>query len=148
MTYTSNGRISRQEYYMAIADLTAQRGTCLRLQAGCVIVGDGKIVSTGYNGSHRGTKHCIDINIGCLLEDGHCVRCLHSEEAAVINMETRRIKDLTLYVTHIPCVRCYKLVTSVGVKHISYSKMYAPITSAYQTLINEIEVRPIQIGHV
>ena len=148
MSHIPNERISRQEYYMAVADLTAQRGTCLRLRTGCVIVGDGKVVSTGYNSSHRGTKHCTDPSVGCLLEDGHCVRCLHAEEAAVVNMETRRIKDLVLYVTHTPCIRCYKLLTSIGVKRIFYREAYTPITAAYQTLINEVEVRLIRIEHV
>lgn len=145
MTGTRVQRISRQQYYMAIADLTAQRSTCLRLQAGCVIVGDGKIVSTGYNSSHRGTKHCIDIDVGCLMEDDHCVRCLHAEEAAVINMETRRIKDLTLYVTHTSCIRCYKLVTSLGIKYIFYGKAYTDMTPTYMTLIDEIGVGFTQV---
>ena len=51
-------RISKDEYYLGIADVVLKRSTCLRRQYGAVIVKDDAIVSTGYNGSCRGEKNC------------------------------------------------------------------------------------------
>ena len=39
------------------------------------------IISTGYNGAASGEAHCIDV--GCLVEDGHCQRVIHAEVNAV-----------------------------------------------------------------
>ncbi len=133
-----DSRPSRMETFMETAEVFAKRGTCKRGKVGAVIVGENKVIATGYNSSHKGTTHCVDAD--CLMEGDHCVRCLHAEEAAIINMETRRIQDLTLYVTLNPCIRCYKLVTSMGVKQIFYKTLYAPFTPAYEQLIREIEV--------
>jgi dCMP deaminase len=57
-------RKSWDEYFMAIAELVAERSTCLRRQVGAVIVKDRKILSTGYNGAPRGIKHCSEV--GCV----------------------------------------------------------------------------------
>ena len=126
-------RISRDEIALQTAELWAKRGTCNRLEAGCVIVGEKKVLSIGYNSSHRDTPHCNEV--GCLIEEDHCVRCLHAEEAAIINMETRRIQDLVVYVTHTPCIRCYKLLTSAGAKIIYIRNMYGTLSSQYNQLI-------------
>jgi len=93
-------RLERDEFFMRVAELAAQRSTCERLHAGCVIVGEKKIIAVGYNSSHRGTPHCEEV--GCLMEEGHCTRCLHAEEAAIINIETRRFHSMIAYITHPP----------------------------------------------
>ena len=53
-----DGRPSWDEYFMQMAELTAQRSTCLRRHVGAVIVKDKHIVATGYNGAPRGIAHC------------------------------------------------------------------------------------------
>ncbi|HLD98233.1 MAG TPA: deaminase [Candidatus Nanoarchaeia archaeon] len=114
-------RITRQDYFMAIAQLTALRGTCNRLQVGCVLVNDNRIASVGYNSSVKGTAHCIDV--GCLMVDGHCKRCPHAEVAAVANL-TRRYPQLKAYITHQPCLDCLKLLVTANVTEIYYIKEY------------------------
>lgn len=51
-------RPSRLETLMDIAQIVARRGTCSRLQVGAVIHREGRILSTGYNGSPSGVDHC------------------------------------------------------------------------------------------
>lgn len=46
-------RPSWDEYFMQMAELTAQRSTCLRRKVGAVIVKDKHIIATGYNGAPR-----------------------------------------------------------------------------------------------
>lgn len=137
-------RVNRTTYFMSLASLTAQRSTCSRLKTGCVLVGDHRIVATGYNSSHRGTPHCEDI--GCLLHEGHCVRCLHAEVAAVLNMESKNHRELTAYITHKPCVHCYKILTAVGIARIFYAEDYPSVESeAYEVLKRTIEVPLVKI---
>lgn len=109
--------VSRINYFLGLAVLAASRGTCKRAKVGCVLTHNNKVIATGYNSSHRGTPHCDEV--GCLIKDGHCVRCLHAEEAAVLNLE-KRYTDILAYVTHSPCLHCYKIMTGAGVTAIHY----------------------------
>ena len=53
-------RISKDEYYLSIADVVLKRSTCLRRNYGVVIVKNDEIVATGYNGAARGEPNCCD----------------------------------------------------------------------------------------
>ena len=72
-------RVSWKTYFMNIAKEVATRSTCDRKHVGAVIVRDKTILSTGYNGSIKGLKHCDDI--GHEMVDGHLpfhVQCHHN----------------------------------------------------------------------
>lgn len=116
-------RLERKEYFMLLAKLTSMRGTCKKLQVGCVLVDaeTNRIASVGYNSSHKGNVHCIDV--GCLIVDEHCVRCPHAEIAAITNL-TQRYEKLHAYVTHKPCGDCFKALVAAGVTDIYYDKDY------------------------
>lgn len=51
-------RLTRDSVLMGMAELVAHRGTCSRLQVGVVLSRDGRVISTGYNGSPSGLSHC------------------------------------------------------------------------------------------
>lgn len=130
---------------MSIAQLAAQRGTCPRAQVGCVLVDtNNRIKATGYNSSHPGSCHCSDV--GCLVIDEHCIRTIHAEVAAVLNLE-RQYKNLTAYITHEPCIHCYKVLTAAGITKIYYQNSYGD-NEKYYELINEIGVNCIDINEV
>ena len=42
---------------MILAFAAALRSTCLSRKVGCVIVRDGQVIATGYNGTPKGTWH-------------------------------------------------------------------------------------------
>jgi len=64
-------RPTRDEYFMAFAVLASERSACLRHKIGAVIIVDGQVVSTGYNGPPRGVSHCQHPSIpGTELEHG------------------------------------------------------------------------------
>lgn len=57
------GRITKDQYYLGIAEAVLERSTCLRRKYGAVIVNNDEIISTGYNGAPRGETNCIDTGI-------------------------------------------------------------------------------------
>jgi dCMP deaminase len=137
-----NKRISREELFMGIATLASQRATCIRLKVGCVLVDDkNRIAAIGYNSSASKTQHCDDV--GCLMHDNHCIRCAHGEVAAVSNLQ-RKYDSLTCYITHPPCINCYKLLITFNVKKIFYLNKYIK-DEARDKLMMEVQVPMIQI---
>ena len=57
-------RVSKENYYLDIAQTVAERCTCLRKRYGAIIVKNDVILSTGYNGAPRGRANCIDLYAG------------------------------------------------------------------------------------
>jgi dCMP deaminase len=77
-----------REYFLDTAKVVSTRATCLRAKVGVVIVKQNRILSTGYNGSAPGERHCNDLDstghpMGCLLENGHCILTTHGEINAI-----------------------------------------------------------------
>lgn len=64
-------RLSPDEYFMRIAQAVRLRANCLGSLVGAVLVQNGRIISTGYNGTPDGMENC---------EDGGCHRCSHRED--------------------------------------------------------------------
>ena len=54
-------RPSIDEYFLSMALLASTRSTCIRRKVGAVLVNyRNQVLSTGYNGSASGMRHCID----------------------------------------------------------------------------------------
>ncbi|MFO0637167.1 MAG: dCMP deaminase family protein [Nannocystaceae bacterium] len=117
-------RASWDEYFMDIARVIATRATCARKHVGAVIVRDRTILSTGYNGSIRGTPHCDEA--GHLMEDGHRVRTIHAEINAVIQAAKNgtAIESASIYVTASPCWNCFKAIANAGIVRVVYGEFY------------------------
>jgi len=109
---------------MKIAEQVATRSTCNRKHVGAVIVRDRTILSTGYNGSLRGAPHCIDV--GCEMENAHCVRTVHAEANAVAQAARNGVKidGGEAYITASPCLTCFKLLANSGITTIYYNEFY------------------------
>lgn len=118
------GRPSWEEYFLWIAKVAATRATCPRKHVGAVIVRDKNILGTGYNGSMPGKPHCEDV--GCLMEDNHCVRTVHAEANAVAQAARNGVPvdGATCYTTASPCFPCLKLLASAGIRKIVFSEEY------------------------
>lgn len=131
---------------MMQAVLLASRSTCERLSVGAVIVRDKRIIAGGYNGSVAGDDHCIDV--GCYLEDGHCVRTIHAEMNAILQCAKfgESTDDAEIYVTDFPCLQCTKMLLQAGITKINYLRNYHNNDYA-QKLINlkSIELNKIKL---
>jgi dCMP deaminase len=117
-------RVSWERYFMNLALQAATRSTCPRKSVGAVIVRDRSILSTGYNGSIRGAPHCTDV--GCLMENDHCVRTVHAEANALVQAARNgvRLEGAEIYVTASPCFNCFKLIANSGIRKIYYGEFY------------------------
>ena len=128
-----SARPTWDQYFLTITRQVAERSTCLRAQVGAVIVRDKNILATGYNGSPAGLPHCLDV--GCLIYrsttpsgevEENCFRCIHAEINAIAQAAKNgaTIKDADIYITHTPCIHCFKVLINTGIKRIFYEKPY------------------------
>jgi len=129
-------RIDRHTYFLSMAHVASLRGTCSRAKVGCILVHNNRIVGAGYNSSHSKTVHCEDDS--CLLDDkGHCQRTIHAEVSALIAMD-RPHKGLIAYVTHEPCMDCYKILAAASVVQIYYLNPHR-LSQNKRKLYNELK---------
>ena len=125
-------RPSWDEYFMRIAHVASMRSNCIKRKVGAVVVKDRRIVSTGYNGTPRGTKNCNEG--GCprcsgLAASGtrldECL-CSHAEENAITQAAYHgtSVKDGCLYSTFSPCLMCAKMIINSGITEVVFSVAY------------------------
>ncbi|MFA6567841.1 MAG: dCMP deaminase family protein [Victivallales bacterium] len=135
-------------YFMDIAEVVATRSNCMRRHVAAVIVKDGRIISTGYNGTPRGIKNCHEG--GCErcastappgTKLGECL-CSHGEENAIVQAAYHGIavKDSTIYTTFSPCLICSKMIINAGIKEVVYRNRYALDDSA-RKILKEAKVK-------
>lgn len=119
------GYISWDDYFMAIAFLSAQRSKDPNRQVGaCLVSQNGVILGIGYNGFPRG---CSDDKLpwakksktGDPLETKYPYVC-HAEVNAILNTNHASAAGQKLYVTMFPCNECAKLIIQSGVSEVIY----------------------------
>jgi len=125
-------RPDNDEYFMEMAFLVSKRSTCLRRRVGAVIVKDKRVLSTGYNGSPKGTQHCE--TLGCIREQmkvpsgtrHELCRGVHAEQNAIVQAAYFGIsvKDSVIYTTTYPCSMCAKILINAGISEVVYSEGY------------------------
>ncbi len=135
-------RPSWDEYFMGIAKMAATRSNCIKRKVAAVIMRDKRIISTGYNGTPRGTRNC---------NEGGCARCnnfgqsgqgleeclcSHAEENAIVQASYHgiAIANGTLYSTFSPCLLCAKMIINAGLKEVVYSSEYSVSDTASKLL--------------
>ena len=113
-------RISWDEYFSRIVMTTSERSPCERLQVGCLLVNDNRIVSQGYNGFLPGCPH------ESIVRDNHEQATLHAEQNALMDCAKRGVScnGCTAYITHYPCIICTRLLLAGGIKKIKYVNDY------------------------
>lgn len=118
------------DYYMDIAERTAQLSRARRLQVGAIIVKESRIISIGFNGTPAGWDNNCEDEI--YHEDGFQVTLKTRPE--VIHAETNSISklarcnesgtDAVMFVTHAPCMDCAKLIYQSGIDSVYYRHSY------------------------
>ena len=113
-------RISWDEYFSKIVMATSERSPCERLQVGCLLVHENRIVSQGYNGFLPGCPH------ESIVRDNHEQATLHAEQNALMDCAKRGVScnGCTAYITHYPCIICTRLLLAGGIKKIKYVNDY------------------------
>ena len=113
-------RPSWNEYFKEIVQITSKRSSCNRLQVGCLLVKDNRIISQGYNGFLPGLPH------ESIIRDNHEQATVHAEQNAISDCAKRGVSCLEsiAYITHYPCINCFKILAASGIKEIKYINDY------------------------
>lgn len=130
-------RISKENYYLNIAETVLERATCLRRVFGAIIVKNDEIISTGYNGAPRGRRNCVDMGF-CTREAMkvprgeryELCRSVHAEANAIISAARRDMVGGTLYLVGrnaqtgellhdaTSCAMCRRMVINAGLSKV------------------------------
>ena len=101
-------------YFLRMALLVSERGTCVRRKVGCILVNKkNHVLATGYNGNPSGFMHCLDNPCkGANSKSGKDLdKCeaIHAEQNALL--QCKDVYDIdTIYCTVSPCIHCVKSV--------------------------------------
>lgn len=122
--------------YMDWAKRTAQLSHARRLQVGAVIVKDDSVISYGYNGMPAGwDNNCEDETVELYSGyEGAIHRTVLKTKPEVLHAESNAIAKLAksnnsgngadLFVTHMPCLDCAKIIYQSGISRVWYSEKY------------------------
>lgn len=130
-------RVSKENYYLDIAETVIGRATCLRRCYGALIVNNDEIISTGYNGAPRGRKNCVDLG-RCTREAMNIpqgqryelCRSVHAEANAIISAARRDMAGGTLYLAGkntatgellhdtSSCSMCRRMIINAGLEKV------------------------------
>ena len=130
-------RISKENYYLDIAETVLERATCLRRVYGAIIVKNDEIISTGYNGAPRGRANCVDMGY-CTREmmkiprgeRYELCRAVHAEANAIISASRRDMVGGTIYLVGrnaqtgellsdaTSCMMCRRMVINAGLEKV------------------------------
>lgn len=138
--------------FINIAREISRASKCVSKQVGAVIVKNGRILSTGYNGTPAGYTNCCDHWENKYTKEHHDwskTYEIHAEMNAIIwaAREGISIKDATIYVTLEPCSECSKNIIASGIKRIVYEKSYEHTNSDMVTKFlkdNDVEIMQIK----
>ena len=113
-------RLSWDEYFMQTAELISRRSTCSRLQVGCILTKNNRIISSGYNGFLPSQPHVS------IVRDDHEQATVHAEQNVISDCAKRGVEtnDTICYITHYPCIHCAKILAASGIKEIRYMHDY------------------------
>lgn len=118
-----------QEYFMEVAKLTAGNSYAKRTKVGAVLVKDGRLVASGWNGQPKGFDNVCEREE--TLPDGttHLVTLptvIHAEANLLTYCAKYGIptEGTDLYVTLSPCINCGLLILQAGIKNVFYSEAY------------------------
>lgn len=119
--------------FLTIAKEIASLSNCVSLHVGALIVRDGRMISSGYNGSPSGYKNCdchfSEYDKSSQRELHHSWSNhfeIHAEMNALLYAAKHGIstENSTMFCTHCPCHQCLKNIINAGIKRIVYLEQY------------------------
>ena len=139
------------DYFMGITKVVAFRSNCMKRKVAAIIVKDKRIISTGYNGTPRGTKNCSEggcprcNNFGESGKNLEECLCSHGEENAIVQASYHgiSIKDSTVYTTFSPCLLCTKMIINAGIREVVYNIAY-PLSDSSIKLLKQAGIKTRQ----
>jgi dCMP deaminase len=118
--------------YMKTAETFAELSHARRLHVGAIVVKDDRIISIGYNGMPASWDNNCEYEV--IVEDGDDYTTELKTRPEVLHAETNAIAKLAkstesgdgavLFVTHMPCLDCAKLIFQSGIRSVFYRDRY------------------------
>lgn len=117
---TPTGRSTWPETWMAVARTMAERSYDPRLKVGAIVVScdNTQMLSVGYNGNYKGGPHEHES-----LEPGKS-GFIHAEVNALVKCDFNFPKRKHMYVTHMPCKDCAKLIINAEIARVVWEIPY------------------------
>ena len=133
-------RLLWDEYFKQIVLVTKNRSPCERLQVGCLLVKDNRIISQGYNGFLPGCPH------ESIIRDNHEMATVHAEQNAIADCAKRGVScnESIAYITHYPCIHCCRLLLASGIKEIKYIDDYKN-DELVKIFVNQLNISIVKI---
>ena len=119
-----------KQYYMKIAAETAKLSYARRLQVGAIVVKDDRIISIGYNGMPANWDNDCEFEyVNPQTKVSELVtrkEVLHAETNALMKLarSTESGDKASLFVTHMPCIDCAKMIYQSGINTVYYRDSY------------------------
>lgn len=146
------------EVFLLMAFTMASASHCVSCQVGALLVKDGRIISTGINGTPAGCKNCDEIfpprtSPEFNRAEHHefsMANEIHAEMNALMFKGKEgggyNLSGATLYCTTQPCNDCLKNLMQSGVTRIVYAEEYK--FSSYSDFMKEaIRKKKIRLEH-
>lgn len=156
--------------YLQIAYLISQESKCCSWKVGAVIEKNGRIISTGYNGSPAGGVNCCDHAAEqewvkfvpglpgqqgkVILKTAHrpahsawsAKNEIHAELNAILFAARNgmSIDGGTMYITLSPCADCCKAISQSGIKKVVYAEEYDRTTPGWEEILTQSGIEVIQ----
>ena len=116
--------------FMTTAETFAELSHARRLHVGAIVVKDDRIISIGYNGMPAGWDNdCEYVYTNPQTKIDELVsrkEVLHAETNAIAKLakSTESGDGAVLFVTHMPCLDCAKLIFQSGIRSVFYRDSY------------------------
>ncbi|KAL6055945.1 DCTD deaminase [Balamuthia mandrillaris] len=120
--------LSWDDYFMAVAFLSAERSKDPHTQVGaCIVNKEKKIVGIGYNGFPWGCSDDVlpwtkqsSLPEGASPLDSKAPYVCHAEMNAILNKNDSKLKGCSIYVALFPCNECAKLIIQSRIREVIY----------------------------
>jgi|TARA_Y100000310_G_scaffold273645_1_gene289208 dCMP deaminase len=117
--------------FTGVLKVFEKNSTCIRIKVAALIIKDGRIISTGWNGVAPKCKHCESIfTVKEYNSKDHAAFSreneIHAEQNALGWAARNGVstEGADLYISISPCSYCAKLIVAAGIKKVYYLKEY------------------------
>jgi dCMP deaminase len=130
-------RPDKAHYFLLIALAARTRADCLGRRVGAVITREGRVLSTGYNGTPFGMPNCSEGGCHrCSRRDDDRLRggaydvciCVHAEQNALLTAARfgQQTLGASMTSTMQPCFGCLKEMLQAGISDVRYLHSWDP----------------------
>ena len=137
--------------FIAMANTVARKSNCIRRAVGAVIVRNGEVIASGWNGVPERHRDCGEAGCPRCIGGGDtgsgyetCI-CIHAEQSAIADAARQGIStnDCIMYVNLRPCLQCLVIAKASGVRKIFYAgkewNYSDEIEKVYRTLSDQFD---------